>query len=110
LADSDKTFKINWVSGPNTKTMKKVFPILKFLDDDDIIIYTDDDILLPQGFIQSRLSDFIKHDMCHPISGGSSRVSDNYIGNRMTEARFICASHPTSLLTKKMLSGYELFY
>ena len=28
---------INWVNGENTKTMKKVFPILKYLNDFDTI-------------------------------------------------------------------------
>ena len=52
---------INWVDGPNTKSMKKVFPILKYLDDDDIIIDIDDDLLLPEDFIESRLKDFNKY-------------------------------------------------
>lgn len=42
------TFKINWVDGPNTKSMKKVFPMLKYVDDDDIIIYLDDDVVVPR--------------------------------------------------------------
>lgn len=63
------TFKINWVSGPNTKTMKKVFPILPLLQDDDIVIYIDDDILLPIGFVKSRVDDFIMHSCKHAVSG-----------------------------------------
>ena len=38
--DSDDRLILNWVEGENTKTMKKVFPILKYLNDDDIIINT----------------------------------------------------------------------
>lgn len=44
-------FRINWVEGPNTKAMKKVFPILEYLDDEDIIIWTDDDILFSKDLI-----------------------------------------------------------
>jgi hypothetical protein len=51
LSNEHQMFKINWVKGPNTKTMKKVFPVLKFLDDDDIIIYTDDDLIFPSELI-----------------------------------------------------------
>ena len=43
--NSDERLVINWVDGENTKSMKKVFPILKELNDDDIIIDADDDIL-----------------------------------------------------------------
>ena len=41
--------------------MKKVFPILKYLKDDDIIIDADDDILFPNDLIESRVSDFKKN-------------------------------------------------
>ena len=51
LSKKDPTFRINWVPGPNTKTMKKVFPILPLVEDDDLLIYIDDDFLLPSGFI-----------------------------------------------------------
>lgn len=37
---------LNWVE-ENTKSMKKVLPILPYLEDDDIIIDIDDDMLLP---------------------------------------------------------------
>ena len=36
--NSDDRLIINWVYGENTKSMKKLFPILKELNDDDIII------------------------------------------------------------------------
>lgn len=58
--NSDDRLIINWVDGPNTKAMKKVFPILDYLQNDDIIIDADDDILFPKDFIESRLSDFDK--------------------------------------------------
>ena len=41
---------LNWVE-KNHKSMKKVFPILQYLEDDDIIIDIDDDMLLPRDFI-----------------------------------------------------------
>ena len=44
--DNDERLIFNWVDGKNTKTMKKVFPVLKYLNDDDIIITADDDIPL----------------------------------------------------------------
>ena len=59
--------KINWVDGPNTKTMKKVFPILKYLDDEDVIIYTDDDVVFPKVLIESRISDFL--NISRPVTG-----------------------------------------
>ena len=68
MSKDDPTFTINWVPGPNTKTMKKVFPILPLLDDDDIIIYMDDDFILPSEFVQSRVDDFIGHGCNHAIS------------------------------------------
>ena len=49
--NSDERLVINWVGGENIKSMKKVFPILKELNDDDIIIDADDDILFPKDLI-----------------------------------------------------------
>ena len=37
--DSDDRLIINWVDGENTKSMKKVFPILKYLDDGSNVIF-----------------------------------------------------------------------
>lgn len=72
LSKDDPTFKINWVPGPNTKTMKKVFPILPLLEDDDIIIDIDDDLDLPRDFVQVRIQEFIEHSRMFPISGGNN--------------------------------------
>ena len=58
---------LNWIE-ENTKSMKKVFPILKYLEDDDIIIDIDDDMLLPKDFIESRLEDFHSNNDVHPIT------------------------------------------
>lgn len=74
LSKKYPTFKINWVPGKNTKTMKKVFPILPLLDDDDIIIYMDDDFIMPKGFVKSRVDDFIKHGCKHAISAWGRKV------------------------------------
>ena len=67
LCMSNNSVKINWVTGSNTKTMRKVFPILQYLNDDDIIIYIDDDILYPSDYIKSRIEDFRKFNS--PITG-----------------------------------------
>ena len=58
---------LNWVED-NTKSMKKVFPILQFLEDDDIVIPIDDDMLLPKDFIEARMKDFHDNWDKHPIS------------------------------------------
>ena len=58
LINNHENVIINWVDGENTKSMKKVFPILEYLNDDDIIIDIDDDIILPKDLIQSRVNDF----------------------------------------------------
>lgn len=68
---SDNRLIINWVPGPNTKSMKKIFPILKYLDDGDIIIDADDDILFPKDLIESRLKDFEDNDKRYCISSNT---------------------------------------
>lgn len=74
LSRVEPTFQINWVSGPNTKTMKKVFPILPLIEDDDIVIYMDDDFLLPREFVKSRVDDFINHGCKHAISAWREKL------------------------------------
>ena len=64
---TEQRVKINWVTGRNTKSLKKVFPILKYVNNDDIIIYTDDDILMPRELIESRLKDYGLYHQ--PITG-----------------------------------------
>lgn len=58
---------INWVED-NYKSMKKVFPILPYLEDDDVIIDIDDDMILPKDFIESRMNDFRKYGEDYPIT------------------------------------------
>ena len=106
---TEPTFKINWVPGPNTKTMKKVFPVLPLLEDDDIIIYVDDDFLLPRGFVQNRVHDFITHGCVHAISAWSCEFKSTML-TTLTGYPIHCSSQPSSLVTKRMLSGYEVFY
>ena len=100
--NSDDRLIINWVEGENTKSMKKVFPILEFLDDDDIIINIDDDALLPKVFIENRYNDFkIKNT---PIT--SCNNPKYHIIDRTLE---IWSCGAGSLFQKKMLNGYEEF-
>lgn len=57
LVIEDQHVFINWVE-VDTRIMKKVIPVLPFLDDNDIIFPCDDDILYPTDYIESRLADF----------------------------------------------------
>ena len=63
----DERLIINWVDGENTKCMKKVFPILKYLNDDDIILCVDDDIMYPLDYIEKRVLEYKTH--LQPITG-----------------------------------------
>ena len=69
---SDKVV-LNWVE-ENTKSMKKVFPILQYLEDDDIIIDIDDDMIVPKDFISSRMADFRNYGEMHPISSNVTKT------------------------------------
>ena len=85
-------FRINWVPGENTKTMKKVFPVLKYLDDDDVIMTMDDDRILDRRLLQSRYEDFER------------------IGRRaaVTARRDVMCSN--NMFTKGMMNGFDLFW
>ena len=98
--NSDERLIINWIDGENTKSMKKVFPILEYLEDDDIIINIDDDALFPNNFIKSRYNDFkIKNA---PITS-CNNPKYHYVDK--TLKIWSCGSG--SLFQKKMLKGYE---
>ena len=100
--NSDDSLIINWVDGENTKSMKKVFPILEYLDDDDIIINIDDDALLPKDFIENRYNDFkIKKS---PITS-----CNNPRYHFIDKSLEIWSCGAGSLFQKKMLNGYEKF-
>jgi len=99
--NSDKRLIINWVKGPNTKAMKKIFPILDYLQDEDIIIDADDDILFPKDLIESRIKDFEKYGRHYSISS-NQRMSVGFNG----KMKVVSA---TSLFQKKMFKKWRLF-
>jgi hypothetical protein len=99
--NSDDRLIINWVSGPNTKAMKKVFPILDYLQDDDIIIDADDDILFPKDLIESRVSDFKKNGGRHAITSNT-----HYSVGFNHKMKVVSAM---SLFQKKMLGHWRRF-
>ena len=102
LFNCDERLIINWVEGENTKTMKKVFPILQYLDDDDIIINADDDILFPNDLIESRLKDFNDFGKKYSITS-----CINSIGAFKNNNMYVVG--PTALYTKRMLNNWEKY-
>lgn len=99
--DSDDRLIINWIPGSNTKAMKKIFPILKYLQDDDIIIDADDDILFPKDLIESRLKDFENSGRKYCITSNTHRsVGFNH---QMMVVSAI------SLFQKKMFNHWQKF-
>ena len=91
---------LNWVEGKNTKPFKKIFPILKYCNDNDIIINIDDDMLLPSTFIESRIRDFNKYKTC--ISGLQSKTINGYGGGLLPEVQHYLGAG--SVYQKKMLN------
>ena len=87
---------LNWVED-NTKSFKKVFPVLKYLEDDDIIIPIDDDTLVPKDFIESRYADFKNNGEKHPITSNHSKSVN--LDNLIVQCY--------SLFQKKMLANWE---
>lgn len=99
LFNSDDRLIINWVK-ENTKTMKKVFPILQYLNDDDLIINVDDDILIPKEAIEYRVNEF----KGEPITGANNprcHMIDKRIG--------LYSFGPFSIFQKKHLKNWEIF-
>ena len=90
-------FMINWVEGPNTKPFKKMFPILKYCRLNDIIITVDDDIILPNDFVESRVLDFQQFGM--PITSATS----------YDKTLFCKKINAGSLFVKKMLWNWDKF-
>ena len=90
----------NWVEGENTKTMKKIFPVLKYLEDDDIIINSDDDILFPKDLIECRLKDFNDFGRRYSVTSNKSSMGI-FKGMNVVIA--------TSLYTKRMLKNWEKY-
>ena len=89
---------LNWVD-TNWKSMKKVFPVLPYLEDDDIIIDIDDDMALPKDFIESRMKDFEANNREHPIT--SNLLKSVNLDNLIMSCY--------SLFQKRMLLDYERF-
>ena len=94
---NDNGIIINWC-GKNTKTFKKVFPILQYLDDEDCIINMDDDVLFPKNLIDIRLQEIEKYDC--PIS--SSYKPKHNIGS-------MWCFNIMSIFKKKHLANWEHF-
>ena len=87
--------------------MKKVFPILKFLDDDDIILIVDDDLDIPNDLLELRLREFFEHECSCAISGGTNpkwHLNKSFCGRKYN------AITPTSMFMKKMLRWHEKFF
>ena len=57
----------------NYKSMKKLFPVLPYLEDEDVIIDIDDDMILPKDFIESRVKDFKDYGCKYPITSNTSQ-------------------------------------
>ena len=99
--NNDDRLIINWVEGENTKCMKKVFPVLKYLNDDDIIIPMDDDIMYPLDYIDKRVEEYKTH--LQPISGINNK-SKSYIYKRN---KMLGNLGGGCLFTKKMVNHWE---
>ena len=99
--NSDDRLIINWVGGENTKCMKKVFPILQYLEDDDIIIPMDDDIMYPLDYVEKRVGEYKTH--FQPISG-LNNFNKSYIYQKH---KIFCNLGGGCLFTKKMLNRWE---
>lgn len=109
--DSDERLIINWVEGPNTKSMKKIFPILQYLQDDDIIIDADDDILFPEDLIESRLKDFENYNKMYCVSSNTHNTVNFFGKMKVVSAMSLFQKkmfrHWKSFLTPRILSTYN---
>ena len=99
--NSDDRLIINWVEGENIKTMKKVFPVLQYLDDNDIILPVDDDIMYPLDYVEKRVGEYKTH--FQPISGINNK-NKSYIYKRNKMLGNLGAG---CLFTKKMMNHWE---
>ena len=99
--NSNDILVLNWVEGKNTKTMKKVFPVLEYLEDDDIIIPMDDDIMYPLDYIEKRVGEYRTH--YQPMSGINNK-NKSYIYKRNKMLGNLGAG---CLFTKKMMNHWE---
>ena len=99
--NSNDKLVLNWVEGKNTKTMKKVFPVLQYLDDDDIILPVDDDIMYPLDYVEKRVMEYRTH--LQPISGRGNNEK-HYIYRKYKMYYNIGSG---CLFTKKMMNHWE---
>ncbi len=99
--DNDDRLIINWVDGENTKCMKKVFPVLQYLKDDDIIVPMDDDIMYPLDYVEKRVGEYKTH--YQPISG-LNNFNKSYIYKKH---KVFCNLGGGCLFTKKMLNHWD---
>ena len=93
----DEAFEIIWVD-KDTKTMKKVLPILDKVGQDDVIINSDDDVIFEKDFIEARLIDYTK-------TGYSRSISSQPRFYWMNSYFSGCGS----LMPRHSLNGYEEF-
>ena len=101
--NSDERLIINWVEGKNTKCMKKVFTVLQYINDDDIIIPMDDDIMYPLDYIEKRVGEYKTH--FQPISGiGVNKKNKFYTVKLNDMFRNLGGG---CLFTKKMMNHWE---
>lgn len=100
--DTNPKIILNWVEGPNIKAFKKIFPILEYLNDNDIILNTDDDLLLPPNFIESRLKDFKKFNTV--ITGNTTKI-DGYCAGVFPEFNYYVTAG--CLYQKKMFKHWD---
>lgn len=98
--NSDERLIINWVDGENTKSMKKVFPILQYLEDDDIIITADDDILFPKDLIEKRMNNFNNYGGQYSITSNKSNIGI------FKDMKVVSA---ISLYTKRMFNNWDRY-
>lgn len=96
---NDHRLRLNWI-GSDLKTMKKVFPVLPYLSDEDLIITVDDDVIFDEKFVELRMAEFEMYGKKTPLA--SNRRSYQF----SVKAFF---SSCGSLFTKKMLKGYDVF-
>ena len=96
---------LNWVE-ENNKSFKKVFPILPYLEDDDIIIDIDDDIFLPKDFIEDKTMN-LDSNVLSAYSLFQKKMFDNWEKFVNDEIIRTCNDDRTYLYLIHM-NGYEL--
>ena len=101
--NTNENLILNWVEGENTKTMKKVFPVLQYLEDNDIILPVDDDIMYPLDYVEKRVMEYKSH--LQPISG----ISDKNIDYIYRKNKMLGNWGAGCLFTKKMVNHWEKY-